>query len=108
MRRILALAFLFVAATPQSPVQRPRDPWVFRSVLDERARMVTVALSNDMWIAYDASDCGLYKAWKGGVHFDGAVYTTVHGPQPTSEGTAYVTGRGGKLWSATASDGKTT
>lgn len=106
MRSLLALVLAVLPA--QSPVQRPRDPWVFRSVLDEHARMVTVALSNDMWIAYDAADCGLYKAWKGGVHFDGAVYTTVHGPQPTSEGTAYVTGQGGKVWSATASDGKKT
>ncbi|MCW5937555.1 MAG: DUF1080 domain-containing protein [Fimbriimonadaceae bacterium] len=68
---------------------RPRDIWVFRSVLDKHARMVTIGLSDDLWVAYDATNCGLYKAWKGGVKFDGAVYTTVHGPQPTSEGSAY-------------------
>jgi hypothetical protein len=108
LRWPLTLALVLAAVPAQSPVQRPRDPWVFRSVLDERPRMVTVALAKDLWIAYDAADCGLYKAWKGGVHFDGAVYTTVHGPQPTSEGTAYVTGKGGKVWRATASDGKRT
>src|SRR5690606_23636040 len=36
-------------------------------------------------------NCNLYKAWYGGVKFDGPVYTCAHGPQPTSEGGAYVT-----------------
>src|SRR5690606_17424109 len=43
----------------------------------------------NLYVAYDASEGGLYKAWKGGVVFDGAVYTSVHGPQPTSTGYAY-------------------
>jgi hypothetical protein len=42
----------------------------------------------------------LYKAWKGGVHFDGPVYTSVHGPQPTSYGPSYTTGFDGIVWSA--------
>ena len=106
MRCLFALSLCLSAAPEQSPVQRPRDPWVFRSVLDERARMVSIALSSDLWVAYDASWCGLYMAWKGGVHFDGAVYTTVHGPQPTSEGTSYLEGPDGLVWSSTSSDGK--
>lgn len=69
---------------------RPLNPWVFRSVLDGQPRMVTVALHQDLYIAFDAAHAGLYKAWKGGVEFDGAVYTTKHGPQPTSQGYAYV------------------
>ena len=72
----------------------PRDVWVFRSVLDERARIATVALAKDFWIAYDATNCGLYKFWKGDVNFEGAVYTTVHGPNPTSKGGEIL---GGKL-----------
>lgn len=79
---------------------RPRDPWVFRSVLDQKARMVTLALSDEMWAAYDCTSCALYKVWKGGVHFDGAVYTTVHGPQPTSQGQPYTVGASGDPWSA--------
>jgi cytochrome c len=69
--------------------ERPLNPWVFRSVLDGQPRIVTVALHKDLYIAFDASHAGIYKAWKGGVEFDGAVYTTSHGPQPTSEGYAY-------------------
>lgn len=81
--------------------KRPRDPWVFRCVLDKRPRMVTLALSDEMWAAYDATHCGVYKVWKGGVHFDGPVYTTVHGPQPTTQGASYVDGIDGDVWSAT-------
>jgi hypothetical protein len=80
--------------------ERARDPWVFRSVLDGRARMVTLALSKEMWLAYDAQDCGLYKCWKGGVELEGAVYTTVHGAQPTSKGPVYTRGLDGPPWSA--------
>jgi cytochrome c len=97
---ILALVLLAL----QGGSHRPRDPWVFRCVLDQRPRMVTLALSDEMWVAYDATHCGLYKAWKGGVHFDGPVYTTVHGPQPTTQGTSYVDGIDGDVWTARAGD----
>jgi len=87
----------FVAAcliTQTTPYQRPRDIWVFRSVLDKNARMISAALNENLWVAYDTQTCGLYKAWTGGVKFDGAVYTTVHGPQPTSLGTPYILNKG--------------
>jgi cytochrome c len=57
-----------------------------------------------MWAAYDATTCTLYKAWKGGVHFDGAVYTTVHGPQPTSEGKPYTQGVDDAAWEVFVAD----
>lgn len=69
--------------------ERPHEPWVFRSVLDEKPRMVTVALHDDVWAAYSAETGALYKVWKGSVNFDGAVYTTVHGPQPSTLGDAW-------------------
>jgi cytochrome c len=85
---LVALAVLSPAPLDPAPIapSRPRDIWAFRSVLDRRARMLTLALHEDLWVAYDATNCGLYKVWKGGVKFDGAVYTTAHGPQPTSQG----------------------
>lgn len=88
---VAALAVLTapVANSPET-IARPRDIWAFRSVLDRHPRMLTLALSPDVWSAYDATHGGLYKIWKGGVKFDGAVYTSSHGPQPTSEGVAYV------------------
>lgn len=77
---------------------RPRDPWVFRCVLDKNARMVVIALHENLWVAYDAKTCSLYKAWRGDVKFDGAVYTTVHGPQPTSVGDTYFDGPQDNVW----------
>lgn len=68
--------------------QPARDVWVFRSVLDVHARIATIAIAPGYWLSYDATNCGLYKFWNGDVKFDGAVYTTVHGPQPTSNGAA--------------------
>jgi hypothetical protein len=108
MLKILLPLTLALAAQDRQEVaaaKRPRDPWVFRSVLDLRPRTVTIALSDDMWLAYDATTCGLVKAWKGGVNFDGPVYTTVHGPQPTSFGKSYTEGIPGDVWEANV-DGK--
>ena len=70
-------------------VDRPYNPWVFRSVLDLQPRIITLALHDNLWVAYNTNDGSLYKVWKGMVNFDGAVYTTLHGPQPTSLGNAY-------------------
>ncbi|MEM7658053.1 MAG: family 16 glycoside hydrolase [Bacteroidota bacterium] len=73
----------------QAP-ERGHDPWVFRSVLDWQARMVTLALAPDFWVAYDAQRASFYKAWPEAVLFDGPVYTSAHGPQPESVGDAYL------------------
>ncbi|MEO9477654.1 MAG: family 16 glycoside hydrolase [Cyclobacteriaceae bacterium] len=92
MRNLLTLTSLIallLSCNEPNKTERPIEPWVFRSVLDETPRIVTAALSDEIWVAYDARTSSLFKAWKGGVNFDGAVYTTVHGPQPTSEGYAY-------------------
>ena len=55
--------------------ERGHSPWVFRSVLDRRPRMITFALSKTLWAAYDTQNASLYKVWRDGVEFDGAVYT---------------------------------
>ncbi len=96
---------ILLALLPQQPVPspllpvRPRDPFVFRCVLDRHPRMITAALGDDLWVAWDAQSCALYKAWQGDVKFDGPVYTSVHGPQPTIEGTDYTSGVEGSAWS---------
>ena len=88
-----------IRAAPESEIQtqvaeqapdRPRNPWVFRSVLDDRARMLTAALADDLWVAYDLQGSGLYEVWNGGVKFQGAVYDRRHGPQPETADDAKV------------------
>ena len=69
--------------------ERPRDPWVIRSVLDQRPRMITVALDSLCYVAYDATQCNVYKVWQGGIQLDGAAYTNVKTVQPTSRGVSY-------------------
>lgn len=87
------IGLIAISCNPKEPSlinDRPNDPWVFRSVLDSIPRVVTFALHQDMWLAYSAEHASLYKAWKGRVNFDGPVYTTHHGPQPTSVGDAWI------------------
>jgi len=73
-------------------VQRPKDTWFFRSVLDRHPRMLTLALDSACYIAYDLSRCNLYKVWKGGVSLEGAAFTDKKNLQPTVWGTSYVSG----------------
>ncbi len=112
MRKIFHPTYLFVflffwsscsdqaAINTSNPWEgdRPHDPWVFRSVLDQQARMITLALDDELWVSYSTEHGALYKAWKGYVNFDGAVYTTAHGPQPTSIGNAYLLNKLSSPW----------
>ncbi len=75
---------------PALDTSRPISPWVFRSVLDTKPRMITLALAEKLYVSYSNQYGRLYKAWQGEVDFDGAVYTTVHGPQPLAVGDAYI------------------
>jgi cytochrome c len=103
---LTVISFILFGCDSRNDIKRPRDPFVFRSVLDKQARMVTAALHENLYVAYDAQACQLYKAWKGGVIFDGAVYTTNHGPQPTSKGYAYYERPETKLFWYAVKDGQ--
>ena len=83
---------------PDFDADRPYSPWVFRSVLDLQPRMLTMALSDNLWAAYHADNGALYKVWKGNVEFSGAVYDTQHGPQPVSLGNGYFVNEYKKPW----------
>ncbi|MDN5201932.1 DUF1080 domain-containing protein [Fulvivirgaceae bacterium BMA10] len=89
--RAAFLGLIIICFSCEKPrnYERPRDTWVFRSVMDKQPRMLTVALNKDLYTCYNLQSGNLYKVWKGGVNFDGAVYTTAHGIQPTSFGFPY-------------------
>jgi cytochrome c len=88
---IAFMIFFLAACNKKQPgkFQRPRDPWAFRSVLDKQSRMLTLALDPECYVAYDLAHCTLYKAWKGGVTLEGAVYTNKKNVQPTTWGKSY-------------------
>ena len=81
-----------------APKQRGRECWAFRSVLDKKARILTLALNKDMFVAYDAYTGGFYKAWKGNVKFEGPVFNQKHGPQPSSNGQVFVDQKTENTW----------
>ena len=87
-----AVLYILLGCTGADRVKshRPIDVWVFRSVLDKKPRMLTVALDSQLYVAYDLARCTLYKAWKGGVTMEGAPYTSKKNIQPTSWGTTYI------------------
>lgn len=107
---LLSLCLLILScsedtSTTEIQKERPHSPFVFRSVLDQNPRMVTFALSDEIWAAYRIGDCSLYKAWQGNVNFVGPVYNTQHGPQPTSIGNAYMENTVEKVWTLKDANG---
>ena len=69
---------------------RPQEPWAFRSVLDRKPRMLTLALDTTFYASYDLATCNLYKVWKGGVLMEGTAYSDKKNVQPTSWGAVYL------------------
>ncbi|MCE6988060.1 PA14 domain-containing protein [Dyadobacter sp. CY323] len=86
-------------------VKRPREAWVLRSVLDVHPRILSIALHDNLWLAYNTKTAALYKAWTGKINFGGPVYTSSHGPQPVSSGTTYMEEPDENPWRIVA-DGK--
>ncbi len=98
---VLMIALGCKKSATTSVNDRPYQPWVFRSVLDEQPRIITFALHDDLWAAYHTDSCSLYKVWKGHVHLQGAVYDNAHGPQPISIGDAWLKNPFRQPWNVT-------
>ncbi len=77
------------------------DRPVFRSVLDGRPRVASIPLTDDVWVAYDTGRPGIFKLWSGGVNWQGAVFNTVHGPQPSTRGNAWFVDDVAQPWRVT-------
>ena len=77
---------------------RGHSPWVLRSNLDGRARMIHFALAPEIWLSYDTERAALHQFWKGDLVLQGAAYDTHHGPQPVSRGKAWVLTGDGPAW----------
>ena len=68
------------------------DFWVRRTVLDEKPRMITVSFGNNLYMAYDLANSELYKAWSGGVIWEGAAINDIKTVQPRTWGISYEQG----------------
>ncbi len=76
----VVVALTWVQQPPIVPVSRPglngrgRDPWVFRSVFEDRTRMLTIAPAPNFWMVFNPETCAFYKIWEGSVDFRGKVW----------------------------------
>ncbi|SHM75783.1 cytochrome c [Cyclobacterium lianum] len=87
---VLAILVLTACSPdPEEAPERPRDPWAFRSVLDRKPRMLSLALDTACYAAYDLEKGQVYKVWKGGILAEGTVFTNKKNIQPGSWGTSY-------------------
>ena len=95
---LMISCFFLISCQPERAFQRDRDVWVMRSVLDDRIRMVTLALHKDCYASYNAKTCALDKVWRGGVHWDGVAFNNVKSLQPESWGDVYWRSSSDKPW----------
>ncbi len=85
---------------------RPHDPWVLRTTLDDRPHILVVALHENLWATYDVSRNALFKVLSESINFvGGPVYTWVHGPMPTSKGITYLSEPPDPVWQVLDADG---
>jgi len=70
--------------------ERGHSPWVIRSSLDGRPRMLSIALAPELWLAYSTETASIHQLWRGDIEYTGPVYDARHGAEPTSRGVAYL------------------
>ncbi|RYD41724.1 MAG: hypothetical protein EOP85_12250 [Verrucomicrobiaceae bacterium] len=70
----LLLPLLLSGATQSQAATRGRDPWAFRMILENKTRMLVLALRSDLWAAYNPANGTLHKVWSGGMTFRGKVW----------------------------------
>jgi len=69
---------------------RGHSPWVLRSSLDGRPRMLSLALAPELWLSYSTETASIHQFWQGEIDFKGPVYDAQHGFEPLSSGRAYL------------------
>ncbi|MFK7894849.1 MAG: family 16 glycoside hydrolase [Myxococcota bacterium] len=77
---------------------RGHSPWVMRSSLDGRPRMLSLALGPEIWLAYSTETASLHQFWSGTLDFAGPAFDARHGFEPMSQGQAYLQPDQGTAW----------
>jgi len=85
---------------------RGHSPWVLRSSLDGRPRMLLVALAPDLWLAYSTQTASIHQLWRGEVDFSGPVYDARPGREPLSRGAAIWRPDAATAWRLESADGR--
>jgi len=80
----------------QLTIERAKDVWAFRSILDSRIRMLSIGLNDELWVAYSTETGSFYKAWDEGVQLGGSVYGS--SGQPTTKGNIFLKEPEGNPW----------
>ncbi|MEZ4280813.1 MAG: family 16 glycoside hydrolase [Myxococcota bacterium] len=84
---------------------RGHSPWVLRSSLDGRPRMLLVALAPEHWLAYSTETASIHQLWHGDVDFSGPVYDARQGREPLSRGAAWWRPDAATAWRVASADG---
>ncbi len=80
MLTLLVAVALTQGQDPIVPIPRPgmdgrgRDPWVFRSIFEDRTRMLVIAPRNNWWMVFNPETCAMHKIWEGKMDFRGKVW----------------------------------
>jgi cytochrome c551/c552 len=69
---------------------RGHAPWVMRSSLDGRPRILSIAAAPDVWLAYSTETATLHRLWRGELAYAGPVFNGQHGAEPLSRGDAWL------------------
>ena len=73
MKLKIVLLGLLVTGTVFSQ-QRPITQWAQRGVMVGKGRILFLALTNNVTLAYETQNCGLYMAWDGGLEDGNSFY----------------------------------
>ena len=84
---------------------RGHSPWILRSSLDGRPRMLLVALAPELWLAYSTETASIHQLWRGDVDFSGPVYDARQGREPMSRGAAWWRPDSATAWRVESADG---
>ncbi|MGV3616281.1 MAG: hypothetical protein ACO1SV_13185 [Fimbriimonas sp.] len=80
MISVLVAAIAMQGAGGEPPAMRPgqggrgRDPWTFRTIFEDRTRMLILAPAPDWWMAFNPETGAMHKVWRGKMDFRGKVW----------------------------------
>ena len=77
---------------------RGHAPWVLRTSLDGRPRMLSLALAPELWLSYSTETASIHRLWQGEIDFSGAVFDGRHGREPVSRGLAFLDAPTSTAW----------